>query len=452
MSFGEDLDRDPSERLRWAFVRLLPLLALFLFVAIVIDPGRSFAGDELPLVAASKRLLQGSYAVVGTMQPVQFLWHGPGLPAFLAPLVALGTPLAELRLLTPLLMFAAVLLFNRLLGLRLGPRPALAGAYSLGLYFPAYYVFGTVAKEPLALLLSVLLLYGTARYLHSGSWRHCAVAGLALASLAMTRLEYGWATALMLMAGLIWLLSARGRYGPNSEHTVTAKRWTTICAVAMAACTPWLAYTYSLTGRLFYWGNSGGSSLFWMSSPSRSQFGQWYSAQTVFHSPALAAYRPLFHQLATLTPLQRDLTLRHLAVVQALGHPAKYALNIIANVGRMLIAFPFSFHVPDAAVAALAIVNGMVLIVLIASAVRVLRGQAALPRVAVPFAIFAIAGFSVHLFGSATPRMLVPVMPVPIWLVAQALKDWQRAPFRVPLTRHHVRLTRQRVRQAFGLW
>jgi hypothetical protein len=31
----------------------------------------------------------------------------------------------------------------------------------------------------------------------------------------------------------------------------------------------------------------------------------------------------------------QDLTFQHLAIVHATGHPAKYALNVLANLGRM---------------------------------------------------------------------------------------------------------------------
>ena len=63
--------------------------------------------------------------------------------------------------------------------------------------------------------------------------------------------------------------------------------------------------------------------------------------------PTLAGYRPFFHQLGELGPVGSDLQLRHVAFVQATAHPAKYALNLAANLGRMLFGFPFSFTCPD---------------------------------------------------------------------------------------------------------
>lgn len=400
---------------------LLPLLGLFLTASIAFNPGGAPTGDEGPLLGAAHRLLQGTYAASGTTNPVQFLWHGPGLPAFLAPLLALGLSLGEMRLTSPLLMFAAVVLFYHFLRLRLSRRAALIGAYALGLYAPGYYVLGTVAKEPLALLLSIGALYGIARYVNGGRRRHAALGALSLAGLVMTRVEYGWVTAIILLGGVVWWLFMAARHSPASERTRVARRWVAVYALAMLACVPWLAYTYALTGHLFYWGNSGGLSLFWMSSPSSSQLGQWHSPTTVFLNPALAAYRPLFSHLTTLSPLRSDLELQHLAVVHALAHPAKYALNLLANLGRTFFGFPFSFTLPAGAIAALVLINGALLVALIVSGVVVLRRRTPLPPEGTPFLLFGIVGLGVHLLPTSEPRMVIPLMPVPIWLIGQAL-------------------------------
>jgi hypothetical protein len=400
-------------------VRLLPLLALFLIFS-VIDPGHAANGDEGPLISAAHRLLQGHYAVLGTKDGTQFLWHGPGLPALLAPLVALGVPVGGLRLTSPILMFASVLMFHRLLRLRLSPRAALIGTYALGLYGPAYYAIGTISKDPLALLLSICMLDGAARYLKHGGAHHAVIAALSFGALAMTRLEYGWVITAALVLGLAWWLAARVRNGQAPERTLSARRWTLVCALSMLVCLPWLIYTYSITAHPFYWGNSGGISLYWMASPSASQLGEWHASHTVFSSPALAAYRPLFGHLATLSPLQGDLELQHLAVAHALAHPTKYALNLVANVGRMFAGFPFPFTLPVVWVVGMIVINGALFAALLAAGLSLRRTRSPLPPETVPFLLFASLGLAVHLLPSAEPRMVLPLIPVPIWLIGQA--------------------------------
>lgn len=412
-----------SAEARRTLVRLLPVLGVFLLVGVLTRPVHT-GGDEVPLLAATHRLLHGSYALVGTMDSSKFLWHGPGLPALLAPLVALDVPLIALRLTSPLLMFAAVLMFYRLLRLRLSPRGALIGAYALALYVPAYYVLGTLDKDPLALLLSVVSLDATARYVLSGRRRQALLAGLSLGALAMTRLEYGLVITLTLGAGLGWWLVARLRHRP----TRVARRWTLVCALGLLACVPWLTYTYSLTHHFFYWGNSGGISLYWMSSPDPSQLGSWHASHSVFADPALAGYRPFFHHLATLGPVRADLELRHIALVQAVGHPAKYALNLLANLSRMFFGFPFSFALSAAATAGLILINGTLIAGLVASARPLLRARRRLPPETIPLVLFASLGFVVHVFPSAEPRMLIPLLPVAIWLIGQAVQRARTGP------------------------
>ena len=447
MSFRSSAPRGfPAVRMSDVIVRFLPLLGLLLLISVLTGPSHP-ANDEVPLLAASHRILQGRYALVGTMDSSKFLWHGPGLPALLAPLVALGVPLNALRLTSPLLMFAAVLMFYRLLRLRLSSRSALIGAYALGLYLPAYYVLGTVGKDPLALLLAIAALDGTARYLTYARARHAVVAGLAFAALAMTRLEYGLIITVALAAGTAWWLLARlGHRGLDRRRL--ARRWILICAIGLLGCAPWLTYTYVLTGHVFYWGNSGGISVYWMSSPSLSQLGEWHASHSVFADPALAGYRPFFHYLATLKPVAADLELRHVALVQALAHPAKYALNLLANLSRMFIGYPFSFSLSAALIAGLIVVNGTLLAALTAASRLLIRLRGSLPPETVPFVLFGSLGFVVHLFPSAEPRMLVPLIPVAIWLIAHAA-DRRRPAGQMPAGRERAQ-TRQATRGVNG--
>lgn len=408
-------------RVDWALVAcFLPLLGALLLASALLHAGPTATTDEGPILAAAHRILQGRYAVTSSMDATLFLWHGPGLPALLAPLVALGVPLSGLRLLSPLLMFAATVMFYRLLSLRLSRRTALIGAYALGLYGPAYYVLGTVDKDPLALLLAIAALDGIARYLKWGRARHAVIAGLSLAGLTMTRLEYGWVITALLAGGLVWWLAARVRRGARSDRARAARRWTAVYAIGMLGCLPWLAYTYALTGRPLYWGNSGGLSLYWMSAPGPSPLGEWHAPHTVVSDPALVFYRPFFHYLATLRPLQRDLELQHVAVVHALAHPAQYGLNLLANLGRMFVGLPFPFTLSVAVVVGMILINGALLAGVVAASRSLVRTRSALPRETVPFVLFAALAFLVHLPPTAEPRMLIPIVPVLIWLIAQA--------------------------------
>jgi hypothetical protein len=137
----------------------------------------------------------------------------------------------------------------------------------------------------------------------------------------------------------------------------------------------------------------------------------------VLSDPRLAGYRPFFHYLATLPPVRRDLKLEHVAIAQMLADPGKFALNLLANLGRMFIGFPFSFALPTAVIASLIAINGTLLAGLVAATRRLGRAGAGLPPESVPFFLFAAVGFIVHLLPTAEPRLVIPLIPVPIWLM-----------------------------------
>jgi hypothetical protein len=392
---------------------LLPLLGIFITVALVTDPGPRPVGDEGPFLRYASRILAGGYALPSTHDPTRFLWHGPGLPALIAPLLAIHASLGVIRMLGPALLFAAVLGFHGVLSLRCSPRRALLGAWALGLYAPAWSVLGSAHKEPLAMLLVVVAMGGTLSYLRRGGAGSLAIGGLALTALAMTRLEFGWVIlALLAVAAAAAVVRPGAGYG----------RLAAVCAVAALGCVPWLVYTYDLTGRVLYWGDAGGLSLFWMSSPAPDQLGQWHSWRSTLTQASLAAYRPLFQRLTPLDPLQKDLALQHLAWVQATGRPVKFAVNLGANVARMWAGMPFSFRLAPAILAGLWASNLALLAALgrtARRAVRLRRARRAARRAdpaARGFAAFAAVGLAVHLLPSAEPRMMLPVVPVLIWL------------------------------------
>jgi hypothetical protein len=394
-------------RERRALVCLAPLLPLWVTVSLLRSGGARAVGDEPSFLRYAHNLLHGTYATAGSGDATQFLWHGPGLPALLTPFVALHAPLAVMRLTGPVLLFITIVLFYRLLRLRLSRGWAIGGAWLLGLYVPFGEIVGPLHKEPLALLLMVAVLLGTARYLEHGRISQLALAGLSLAGLAMTRLEYGWVIVGLLGLAGLWAITSR---------RIVARRALSICGLALAGCVPWLLYTYSLTDHVLYWGNSGGLSLYWM-APHNDQLGAWHAVHSVFAQAPLAPFRPFFAHVETLTPLQRDLAFDHAAIAGIEANPAGYALNLLANAARSLFAAPISSQVPIGAVVLEAAFTIPLLTGLALCARTVWRRRARLPREAGPFAALGMLSVVVHLLPSSEPRMVLPLVPIALWLV-----------------------------------
>ena len=396
-------------------LRLAPLLLLYLLVCAFAQPGPEAVRDEPALLEAAARLLDGRLVPEGDVtNPRAYLWHGPGLVALLAPLVALDLPLPAIRFVEPVLMLGAALVFLRLLRVRLAPAPALAWTYAFGLYVPFFSVVPQLHKEPLSILLVVAGMLALTRGLASGGRAPLAAAGLALAALTMVRLEYGWIAVALLGAALAtWALR---------RHSTAARRLVLVAAVAVAACLPWLAYTQHLTGKPFYWGTSSGLSLFWMSPTLPGETGQWHEPALVEEDPAIAAYGPLFRELATLHPVASDRRLRDLAEANIRARPLDYARNLVANTTRLFFSFPMRPGLTALGIGVYVVFNTLLLAGVAWAAVVLWRRhrRGALAPETVPIALFAALAIAVHLPPSASPRMLMPVVPALLWLVVQA--------------------------------
>jgi 4-amino-4-deoxy-L-arabinose transferase-like glycosyltransferase len=295
---------------------------------------------------------------------------------------------------------------------RLPRRSALLWTYALALYAPFAIVLGTIQKEPLAVLLVALAMLGCSRGLGGGRPVALAGAGAALGALAMVRLEYGWVVLALLGLALAACAVRRGR--PRGRRAAA------VAAAAALACVPWLGYTERVTGQVLYWGSSSGLSLFWMSPTLPGETGQWHSPVRVHHDPALAPYRPLFRRLDEVHPLESDRTLRRLALGNIRARPAAYARNLAANAARLLVFVPTRPAQAPAEVAMYAFGNGTLLAGLAWACPVLWRRRRSLPPEAVPFMAFTALAVAVHLPPSASPRMLIPVVPVLLWIVAQA--------------------------------
>jgi 4-amino-4-deoxy-L-arabinose transferase-like glycosyltransferase len=398
---------------------LLPLLFVFVVVPLVAPANDNLYDDEAGYLRLAKNLVAGHYLTGrntifgGGAYPN--LWFGPGLPILIAPLAALHVPPQEIRLLGPAFLFAAVLLFYRLLRLAVSARASFLGALALGLYVPLYTVIAFVHSEPLALLLVVAASYAIALYVRGGRRRHLAAAGACLAYLALTRVEFGWVLAILLAAYVsAWLVRRR----------VSLARLVVVYALSLVLCVPWLAYTYSVTGSVFLWGNSGPLSLYWITSPYPRDRGDWHRADWVFTDPHLAPHRPFFRTLEGIGLNAQNARLEHAAFSNIRHKPLKFAENVAANVSRMLFNVPYSFKPAKRTGLVYSLPAALLLAGLIAAWRHAPRRDRKLPPETAAFASFAIAAFALHAVLAGYPRLLFPIVPIAIWFAVV----WWSAP------------------------
>jgi hypothetical protein len=206
------------------------------------------------------------------------------------------------------------------------------------------------------------------------------------------------------------------------------RRAAAVHALALVLCVPWLAHTYAVSHHVFYWSSSGGLSLYWMASPYPGEAGDWHGPREVFLRRALAPNRPDFLRLRGLDQVQRDDALRHRAVALIKAHPRTYVKNLVNNTSRMWFNLPYSFKAETANALFYIVPNAFLLTAVVFAAVVLARFRRRVPPpvwVAAALVVFGIA-FQTPL--SAFPRMLVPLVPAMLLVVA-----WGAAAVRGPV-------------------
>lgn len=391
-------------------IKFLPLLLLYVLI-VLITATSHFRGDEGRYVQFSNNLSQGYYSPPGGIN----LWNGPGYPIVLLPFVLLKLPWLTAKLMNSLLLFAAILLFYKTLCLYMHKRHALSFSYLLGIYPPILRYLGYLLTEVLAIFLICGFLFHFCKLYQSRthSWKQLFFSSFYLGYLALTKIIFGY----ILLGGLLFFLALW-----LWQRKDAPKKTVFIYLLALLFCLPYLSYTYSLTGKIFYWGNSGGQSLYWMSTPYKNELGDWYSAKSVSEVPELREnHQKVFSELVKLPGIKRDDEFRRLAIHNIIHNPAKYLKNWLANIGRLLFSYPYSYT-PQKLSTYFFIIPNMFLVVLSVLCIC----PSFWGRKFVPYEIYALLLFGVILFisnslVSAYNRQFLPLVPLLILWISHTL-------------------------------
>jgi 4-amino-4-deoxy-L-arabinose transferase-like glycosyltransferase len=368
--------------------------------------------DEIRYLGFADNLIHGFYSPPDVIH----LWSSPGYPLLLAPFRAIGFGPGALRLLNALLLVAAVCCFFRFLRNHLPDRAALLGAFALGLYFPVWKFLLSLMTEVLALFLVCLLLWAWSEILRRErvSWGWLAVAGIAFAWLALTRAIFGYVLFACLAVYLVCALLTRMQ---------SARRLLLAHLIAAVLCLPWLAYTYSLTGKLFYWATAGGMSFYWMTSSGEGDFyGDWQGPNEVRDTEELAPHREFFRQISLMDEVRCDDALKAEARENLAAHPAVYLRNLAANLSRIFFSFPYTHTEQKLSTLFYALPNSFLLAYVTLAIVRMARRARAAFVTLHPYLLFAAAGFAGTALLSAYPRMLFPFVPIMLFLIVRDMQ------------------------------
>ncbi|HTD40106.1 MAG TPA: glycosyltransferase family 39 protein [Mucilaginibacter sp.] len=395
----------------------LPFLVLYA-VVVFINKWPTLYGDEIRYADFAWRLLHGYYSPPA---PHIDLWNGPGYPLTIVPFMALKIHSLTITLMNAVYLYLGLVFLYKALKLVTNHKIALLFTLPLAIYPNALSILPILYTEAFTCFLVSSFIYSLTLVYTHGKIKYVIIAGLVLGYLTLTKIIFGYVLLLGLVTCLILILFKKNR----PYHLMSVK----VLLIAFAVTLPYLGYTYHMTGKVFYWGNSGGMSLYWMSTPYENEYGDWKLPQLtnnqyplLFKSPEGAAMLKKNHSkevnfILKHNDLEQDALFKQAAIRNIENHPIKFIENYYYNCSRMLFNFPYTYSYQDGAIVG-NIIRGSLL--LWASLIGIVLTVINRRRVIYPVKfLLLITGIYLVLSGalSAYPRQLDVMIPVLLfWL------------------------------------
>ena len=250
-----------------------PFLAIFILLVLKLHSDK-MEGDESRYIMYAQNLLQGFYSPKNFV----FLWNGPGYPLFLVPFLYFKFPLITIPLANALMQYMSIVFLFKSIKAYTNTKVALTASLAWGLYYLGYQEIPSILTEPFTSFLMSSLLLTITSYYTKGNKNYLYISGVVIGLIVLTKFIFGYILLIMIIfwAAVFLFFRIKNIAKPKIKSLLIA------LGIAFAIVTPYLAYTYNLTGRVFYWGNSGGMNLYWMSTPYENEFGDWFP-ETLFN-------------------------------------------------------------------------------------------------------------------------------------------------------------------------
>ena len=321
---------------------------LFYSHAIKINKWPVLYGDEIRYVEFAHHLIHGFYS---PSAPNINLWNGPGYPIILWPFIAYKVPVLYITLLNALFLYLAVVFLYKTLSLITNYTLATICCLLLAIYPNYLAILPILYTEAFTCLLMSIFIYTLGFSYVKGNNKYNVLAGLIFGYLILTKIIFGYVVCICLLICLAGLLFNRNK--PAYQKPVL------ILLTAFMISTPYLGYTWWLTGKPFYWSNAGGMSLYWMSTPFENEFGDWKTPDlknnqypSLFQSAEAVSILRKNHAkeinfILKHNEMKQDELFKQIAIKNIKAHPLKFISNYGNNFSRMLFNFPYSYAYQD---------------------------------------------------------------------------------------------------------
>jgi hypothetical protein len=150
-----------------------------------------------------------------------------------------------------------------------------------------------------------------------------------------------------------------------------------------------------------------------MSSPYKNDLGDWHDFKAVKSRPELAKnHLKFFEELKRLSFTEKDDRFKKRAIENIINNPLKFLKNWLANIGRLLFNYPYSYTPQKLSTYFYIIPNMFLVVFSILCIYPTYKG-----RKLIPFEIHSLLLFTLISFGgssllSAYNRQLWPLVPI----------------------------------------
>ncbi len=405
--------------IQYPFLAYLPFLAVYLLL-IVIGHNDEMHGDEGRYIMFANNLMEGFYSPKDEVN----LWNGPGYPIFLIPFLALKLPLIGITLANGVLYYLSVILLFKAVKTISNTKLAAVTAFAWATYFVAYQELPVILSEALTIFIITSIIYLLSKLTKEKNNTHTILLGVAIGYLVLTKIIFAY---VLLALWILFLLFRLGKSFLPSIQTTNTKLLMSL-SIALLFIMPYLLYTYSLTGKVFYLGNSGGMSLYWMSTPHPGEFGDWNNAD--FDANCFSNIQPCnasifaknhqenFNYIYQFKGVERDDKFKEIAIKNIKAHPTKYIKNCIANQSRMWFGIPNSYLYQRDATLFRILPNMLILSSLLLTLVLWSINWKQIPIKIHFLVLFLLLYLFLSTLVSAYPRNLYVIVPIILFLFA----------------------------------
>lgn len=406
-----------------------PFLIAFILLVFIL-PTDGLSGDQPRYLECAINLLHGYFS---PSKPNIQLINGPGYPIILMPFIALNLPIISITIMNAFFYYFSIIFIFKALNEFLSFSLSLIFSFAWSLYFVAYPHIPYIATETFTYLLISLFIYNIIMsYKHAdykSSKKYIFLSGFILGYIVLTKIIFGYVLMFLLIGNvLLWIFN---------KKNIHYKKSLIIVLFAFLTTTPYLVYTYHMTGRLFYWG-MGGDSLFWMSTPFEGEYGDW--TNSLEKNPMISANFNIqgadsilrAHHLADYTEinkysgLDRDDAFKRLAIRNIRSNPIKFAQNILHNIGRLVFHYPFSYAIQKPKNLLIFPINGILLTLILFSLVPTIINWARFPFPLKFLLVLAFLYLGASAIATAFVRMFTIVVPIIIIWIAFVLQNTVR--------------------------